>query len=196
MEKAVIIRRVADILKETPSAEEIVKKGGDRDKRFLYLARHMVEKAIKQDALILSEDALGIAILFRTNAQDKNFWKEFRSEIGLVLHVTGVKNALSILKDQNYIKEQRPKKGDYYYAWFWGIVKDDRGAGTQIASDMKNQMLEWSERDGLPIYAETRLKKNAFVYQRYHFEVFHTWKKPGGETTWFLRYIPKSIQNK
>ncbi len=194
MDKELIIRRVADILKETPSAQDIVKKGENRDKRFVYLATHMVEKAIAKDALVLGKDGLGIAILFKTNAKDKNFWKEIRSELALVNHVTGIKNALKILKKQKYIANQRPKEGDYLYAWFWGIVKDDRGAGTQIASEMKDKFLAISEREGLPIYAETRIRKNAVVYQRYKFENFHTWEQSNGSTMWFLRYIPQSYK--
>jgi len=196
LDKAIIIQRVADILKETPSAQDIVKKGPKRNERFLYLARHMVEKAIAKDALITSHGGLGIAILFRTNAKDKNFWKEILDEIGLVRKVTGVKNALKILKNQKYIKKQRPKEGDYLYCWFWGIVKDDRGPGTQIAASMKDELLRISEKEQLPIYAETRLKTNAVVYRRYKFELFHTWKQPDGATMWFLRYIPKSLQGK
>lgn len=194
MDKELIIRRVADVLKETPSAEDIVKKGGNRDKRFVYLATHMVEKAIAKDALILSHEGKGIAILFKTNARENSFWKEIISELKLVQHVTGIKNALKILDHQKYIKEQRPKEGDYLYCWFWGIVKEGRGAERQIAADMKDEMLRMSEETGLPLYAETRLRTNAVVYQRYKFEVFHTWKQPEGHTMWFLRYIPKSTQ--
>lgn len=195
MDKEKIIRRMATILKETPSAQDIVKKDNARDKRFLYLARHMVEKAIAKDALITTGDGLGIAILFKTNAQDKDFWREIMSEIGLVHHVTGIKNAIKILKNQNYVKSQRPEKGDYLYCWFWGVVKEDRGAGTQIAADLKDELLRISEEEGLPIYAETRLRTNAVVYNRYKFEVFHTWQHPGGDTMWFLRYTPKSLKN-
>lgn len=194
MNKEIIIRRVADILKETPSAEDIVKKGGNRDKRFLYLARHMVNKAIANDALITAGDGMGIAILFEAGGENGGFLKELFQEIGLVINVTGIKNALKVVKNQKYIKNQRPKDGKYLYAWFWGIVKDDRGAGTHIAAEMKDEFLKISEEKKLPIYAETRLRTNAVVYQRYNFENFHTWKQPGGDTMWFLRYIPKSMR--
>ncbi len=195
MDKQRVIRCVADVLKETPSAQDIVKKGGNRDKRFVYLATHMVEKAIEKDALLTQEGesgGLGVAILLRTSAKEKNFWKELGENLNLVKNVTGVKNALKILKEQNYIAEQRPKKGEYLYAWFWGIDLEGRGPDTHIASNMKNQMVKISEESKLTIYSETRLRTNAIVYQRYRFENFHTWKQPGGSTMWFLRYVPKS----
>lgn len=183
---------MADILKETPSAEDIVKKGKNRDKRFKYLAKHMLEKAIAQNALILAQNGLGIAILFE-NETEENFWTKLKVEIGLVLRVTGFRNALKIIKNQKYVKRQRPKNSNYLYAWFWGIAKDGRGAGTQIAAEMKDDFLRISEEKKLPIYAETRIRKNAIVYQRYRFENYHTWDHPGGDKMWFLRYIPKSL---
>lgn len=194
MNKDIIIRRVADILKETPSAEDIVKKGGNRDKRFLYLARYMVNKAIIKDALITAGDGLGIAILFESRNEKEGFLKEWIQEIGLVFNVTGIKNAFKIVRNQKYIKNQRPQGENYLYAWFWGIAKNDRGAHTHIASQMKDEFLRISEEKRLPLYAETRLRTNAVVYQRYKFENFHTWKQPNGSTMWFLRYIPESLK--
>lgn len=191
MEKQEIIRHVADILKETPSAEDIVKKGGNRDKRFLYLARHMVEKGIKKDGLILSENGQGIAILFRTNKKDSSFLNDIKDNIGLLLNVTGIRNAFKIIKNQGYIKAQRPDKGDYLYCWFWGIVKDDRGAGTQVAKEMKDEFLRRANTLQLPLFADTRTKRNVLVYQKFGFELFHTWKRPDGNTMWFMRYDPK-----
>ena len=100
-EKAEIITKVTSLLKEIPSSMDIVKKGGNRHKRFEYLATHMVEKAIEKDALIISENRMGIAILFKTSKKDDNFLKDIWSQIGLVLNVTGIKNAYRIVKNQN-----------------------------------------------------------------------------------------------
>jgi hypothetical protein len=193
VEKQEIIRHVADILKETPSAEDIVKKGGNRDKRFLYLARHMVEKGIKKDGLILSENGQGIAILFRTNKKDSSFLNDIVENIGLLLNVTGLRNALKILKNQSYVKAQRPDKGDYLYCWFWGIVKGDRGAGTQVAKEMKDEFLRRADKLQLPLFADTRTKRNVLVYRKFGFELFHTWNRPDGGTMWFMRYDPKPV---
>lgn len=191
MNKKKVIEQVAQILKETPSAEDIVKKGGDRDKRFRYLANHMVEKAIRKDALILSKNEEGIAILFRTNKKDSSFLNDIREELGLMWNVTGIKNALQILKNQKYVKAQRPSTGDYLYCWFWGIAPNSRGAGTQIAKEMKDEFLYRSNKWQLPLYAETRTKRNVIVYRKFGFDLFHTWNRPDGNTMWFLRYLPK-----
>lgn len=192
MDKAQIIENVAITLKDTPSAQDIVKNSGDRDKRFQYLATHMVEKAIEKDALLVSENGGGIAILFRTNAKEDNFWKDLPKELKLVRKVTGIRNALRILKKQKYIKAQRPQEGDYLYCWFWGILPDTRGFGdeTQTAKEMKDKMMDKADELQLPLYAETRKKKVVIVYRRYGFDMFHEWTQPDGAKMWFLRYEP------
>jgi len=196
LNKEVIIERVAQILTETPSAQDIVKKGPNREKRFKYLATHMVNKAIKKDALVLSEDGMGIAILFKTNKKDSNLWNDIFNELGLVFNVTGIKNALKILKNQKFIKNQRPQEGDYLYCWFWGIVQGSRGADTQIGKEMKDEFLRRADLYNIPLYAETRIRKNVVVYQRFGFELFNTWDRPDGNKMWFLRYVPKALKEK
>ena len=94
---------------------EIVKDDSKREKRFHYLARHMVEKAIEKDALIVSENNKGIAILFRTNSREGNFWKDLITDLKLAINVTGIRKGLRVMKNQQYIKAQRPKEGDYLY---------------------------------------------------------------------------------
>ncbi|SKB66241.1 hypothetical protein SAMN05660776_2354 [Salegentibacter holothuriorum] len=189
-EKVEIITKVTSLLKEIPSSMDIVKKGGNRHKRFEYLATHMVEKAIEKDALIISENRMGIAILFKTSKKDDNFLKDIRSQIGLVLNVTGIKNAYRIVKNQNYIKKQRPQTGEYLYCWFWGILAESRGADTQVGKEMKDEFYRQAKEYQVPLYAETRMRKNALVYQRFGFELFHEWQHPSGDTMYFLRYNP------
>ncbi len=190
VEKEEIITKVTSLLKEIPSSMDIVKKGGNRHKRFKYLATHMVEKAIEKDALIVSDNRMGIAILFKTSKKDDNFLKDIRSQIGLVLNVTGIKNAYRIVKNQNYIKKQRPQNGEYLYCWFWGILAESRGADTQVGKEMKDEFYRQAKEYQVPLYAETRMRKNALVYQRFGFELFHEWQHPSGDTMYFLRYNP------
>lgn len=195
MDKEEVIEKVALLLKEIPTSLEIVKNDSKKDKRFHYLATHMVEKALKKDALIISENQKGIAILFKTSKQEENFWKELPEQLGLLFKVTGFSNALKILKTQNYIKQQRPQEGEYLYCWFWGILADARGADTQTGKEMKDEFYRQAEEYKIPLYAETRMRQNALVYQRFGFELFHKWQHPSGDTVYFLRYIPKSLKS-
>lgn len=170
---------------------EIVKDDKKREKRFNYLAKHMVEKAIEKDALITSEDGKGVAILFRTNSRDKNFWKDLIMDLKLAINVTGIKKGLKAMKVQNYVKAQRPKEGDYLYCWFWGILSDARGSDdAKTAYDMKNQFFAKAKELQLPIFAETRIRRISLAYQRYGFEMFNEWDHPSGGKMYFLKYSP------
>jgi len=194
LDKEEIIEKVAILLKEIPTSLEVVKNDSKRDRRFHYLATHMVEKAIKKDALVISENGKGIAILFKTSKKDDNFWKNIPEQLGLLINVTGFKNALNILKTQKYIQQQRPQEGEYLYCWFWGILADARGADTQVGKEMKDEFYRQAQEYKLPLYAETRMRQNAVVYQRFGFELFNKWAHPSGDTMYFLRYIPPSLR--
>lgn len=194
MDKKEVIEKVALLLKEIPTSMELVKNDSKKDKRFHYLATHMVEKALKKDALIISENQKGIAILFKTSKKEENFWKDLPSQIGLLINVTGIKNGLKVLKAQNYIKSQRPQEGEYLYCWFWGILADARGADTQTGKQMKDEFYRQAQLYKVPLYAETRMRQNALVYQRFGFELFHKWQHPSGDTMYFLRYIPPALK--
>lgn len=194
LDKEEIIEKVAILLKEIPTSLEIVKDDSKRDKRFHYLASHMVEKAIKKDALVISENEKGIAILFKTSKKDDNFWKNIPEQLGLLINVTGFKNALNILKTQKYIKQQRPQEGEYLYCWFWGILADARGADKQVGKEMKDEFYRQAQEYKLPLYAETRMRQNAVVYQRFGFELFNEWAHPSGDTMYFLRYTPPVLR--
>lgn len=186
-QKKDIIDKVTAIIKEIPTSVDLVKKDHKQEQRFQYLARYIINKAIQQNALLVSADGNGFAILFRTSKKENNFWKNIWGELGLVWQVTGLKKAWSLLQTQRYIKSQRPDQGEYLYCWFWGVVK---GTPTSTARAMKDEFLRISQESQLPIYAETRMYKKALVYQRYGFEVFHQWERPDGETAYFLRYVP------
>jgi len=194
LDKEVIIDRVAEILKETPASMQIVKKGGDRDKRFRYLAKHMVEKAIKYDALVLSENEMGIAVVFQNSKSKGSLLEEMIQDLKLVFNVTGFKNVRQILRNQKYIKEQRPKNEDYLYCWFWGISKEARGADTQVGKQMKDEFLKRAKDLNLPLYAETQTRRNTIVYQKFGFDLFHTWNRPDGKTMYFMKHLPPQLK--
>ena len=67
MDKEKLISNMSFLLQEVPSSLELVKDDRKTEKRFRYLAEYMIDRAIKRNALIVSEDYTGIAILFEEN---------------------------------------------------------------------------------------------------------------------------------
>ncbi len=191
MDKNTIVERMAEILKETPTSMEIVKKDAKTEQRFKYLATYMIDKAIAKDALVLSENEMGIGIVIQNSKDKPNFFKDKWEDLKLVYHVTGFKNIPKILRNQKYVRQQRPADQDYLYCWFWGISKDNRGADTQVAKQMKDEFLRRAHKLNLPLFAETQMRRNTIVYQKFGFELFHTWNREDGKTMYFLKYDPK-----
>lgn len=191
IDKEKVVSNMAALLKEVPSSMEIIKDDKHKEKRFKYLAEHMIDKAIARDALIVSKDYNGIAILFEEGDNKTSFWNEIITDLKLAIHVTGIKKGLKALKTQGYVKKQRPKNKKHLYCWFWGIMPEARNVDTtKTAYNMKNQFLEISKKTGLPIYAETRIRRVYIAYRRYKFECFHKWQHPSGDTMYFMKYEP------
>lgn len=195
-DKEQIIKNVAKLLQEVPSSLEVVKNDAKKEQRFNYLAKHMVEKAIREDALIVSEDLKGIAILFKIDGSQKNFWQELVDDVKLAFYVTGIRKGLKALKTQNVVRKQRPNQGTYLYCWFWGILADARGVTDKMtAFRMKDEFYERAYQLQIPIYAETRIRRVALAYQRYGFKKLKDWQHPSGDTMVFMRYDPPKKQD-
>lgn len=194
--KEQIIKNVAQLLQEVPSSLEVVKNDNKKEQRFYYLAKHMVEKAIREDALIVSDDLKGIAILFKIDGSKKNLWKEFLDDVKLAYHVTGIRKGLKALKTQKVVRKQRPNQGTYLYCWFWGILADARGVTDKMtAFKMKDEFYKRAYQLQIPIYAETRISRVALAYQRYGFKKLKDWQHPSGDTMVFMRYDPPKTKD-
>ena len=190
-DKEKIINNVAQLLQEVPSSLEVVKNDEKKEQRFRYLAKHMVEKAIRENALIVSDDLKGIAILFKIDGSQNNFWLELWEDLKLAYHVTGLRKGLKALQTQKVVRKQRPNEGTYLYCWFWGILADARGVTDKMtAFKMKDEFYEQAYQLQIPIYAETRIRRVALAYQRYGFKKLKEWQHPSGDTMVFMRYDP------
>lgn len=195
-DKDEIIQHVSTLLQEIPTSLEIVKNDSKKEQRFHYLAKHMVEKAIQKDALMVSDDGRGIAIFFKMDGKSEGFWTELMSDLKLALNVTGIKKGLKALQSQKFVRQQRPNDGEFLYCWFWGILPDARGnTSDKTPYKMKDEMFRISKELQLPIYAETRIRKVSIAYRRYGFKLLKEWKHPSGDLMYFLKYTPPALDS-
>lgn len=195
-DKYEIIQHVATLLQEIPTSLEIVKNDSKKEQRFHYLAKHMVEKAIQKDALMVSDDGRGIAIFFKMDGKSEGIWTELMSDLKLALNVTGIKKGLKALQSQKFVRQQRPNDGEFLYCWFWGILPDARGnTSDKTPYKMKDEMFRISKELQLPIYAETRIRKVSIAYRRYGFKLLKEWKHPSGDLMYFLKYTPPALDS-
>lgn len=194
LNKEKLIQNVAKLLRETPSSSDIVIKDKKEEARYLYLAKYMIEKANKEDALLHSNDYGSIAIVFHKYPNKKedviaNVWQDLK----LAWKVTGIKKGLRALKNQQLLKTKYPSNEAYLYCWFLGVVTNERGVTDKmLAYKMKDRILGLSNKKKLPLIAETRTTRVAKAYIRYGFKITEKLSHPNGGEVYFLRYEPKN----
>ena len=61
---------------------------------------------------------------------------------------------------------------------------------------MKDEFLRRAHLYNLPLYAETQTRRNTIVYQKFGFDLFHTWNREDGKTMYFMKYDPTTQEDK
>ena len=181
-----IINIIADTFMTNPSVNVVIGKKGNRKKKIKRLAEYSLVKAINRNGAYISENKMGAAICFKSNAKGKGlqeFWYELR-----LASTLPVSKIINTLKREKYIKEHRSKDPVYYYFWFLGVKKGGGKAGFEL----KNEIFQKAQTENLPILLETSVDRNVLVYERYGFETYHTWYDEANEVSLrFMRLSPK-----
>ena len=90
------------------------------------------------------------------------------------------------MKREAYIKKLRHKSGNFLYFWFLGVQKEGINKGAVV--ELKEAIYKEAANQKLPIFLETSVPKNQRVYQRFGFEIYHTWdNKEEGIKIWCMR---------
>ena len=154
-------------------------------KRLRELGRYVFDVSWTYNGLIFSNDLKGVVILLVQN-------RKLRQKIHLmasmrfILRCTGLFRAWEIVKREKYIQTHHPQNKDYLYFWIFAVLPSHQGRKT--AYELKEKVFEKSRLMRLPIYLETTVLKNKRVYERFGFNVYHTWKiKKRNVTMYFMK---------
>ena len=151
------------------------------------LASYVFKTALRKGGAYISNDNAGVAICYKMNAR-KDTFTDYWNQLVLAIKAIGIERVMKVMKRDRYVKKQRPSSGEYLYFWFFGVSQ--AGRGSKAAYDLKDAVFAEATKSNLPIYLETSIAKNKRVYERYGFEVYHTWDyKSEGITLWFMRKI-------
>jgi hypothetical protein len=192
------IHIIAEAFKAIPAGNHLVKQDHKKDKRYLKLASYVYHNAIKKNGLHLSSNKEGVAVAYVIDPKkNKKGFSDYLNDIKFAFQVSGLKNALTIVKRQNYIQNMRPKDTPYMYWEFSGVNPHYRGMDTASFSmgELRDKVYNDTHEKQLPMYSETSIRKNMIVYRRYGFDIYHEWKMPDGTTMWFLKYDTLSKEN-
>ena len=178
-----IIDIIASRFEDTPGTIWIVRKNANKHKALRCLARYVFIKSYNRDGAWISDNNMGMALCYRYNKKSISL-----REIWCLLKFTLLYGSLGKIKDfiyrESYRNNKRPPDGNYLYWWFFGVKKGGGRAGFEISKEI----LEYSEREMLPIYLETTIEKNMKVYKRYGYEMYHYWEEPEKDIRfWFMK---------
>ncbi|MEQ8474450.1 MAG: hypothetical protein RIC35_24850 [Marinoscillum sp.] len=153
-----------------------------------YHTSYAFETGITRNGVFLSDDRQCTAICYRYNFKKDGF-KDYWNQLLLVLNCIGISNLSSVLKREAYINKLRPKDGQFLYFWFFGATQ--RGIKMRSVYELKKHIFDLSKNLNLPIYLETSVPKNQKIYQRFGFEIYHTWGQREQTTLWFMKREPR-----
>ncbi len=178
------IRLLAAAFDVNPSVNWVIKNDRFRKKRILALSDYSYKTAFIRQGIALSSDQQGIALCYRYNSH-KTSLSDYWNQIQLIFRAIGISRTKEILRREHYLKRHRPASGDFLYFWFLGVNPEARGSGS--AKELKDRIFHKSRKEQLPIYLETSVERNKNVYQRYGFEIYHTWNVNEKLTLWMMK---------
>ncbi len=75
---------------------------------------------------------------------------------------------------------------DFLYIWFLAQRKEEKSIKGLL--EVKQHVINQSQKLGLPVYMETTEERLVAVYERYGFSFYHKLEETTGVTTWFGRH--------
>ena len=179
-DKLASVRIIAATFDDNMSVNNIVGKKGNRKKKIEQLAEYAFINSLTRNGAYISKNKMGVAFFYLSSFKVFS-WKEMYYEIRLALSIPFSK-LIETLKRQAYLKKNR-YQGVHFYFWFFGVEK----GGDKAGFELKDYLYQLSEEEDLPIILETSIRRNRVVYQRYGFELYHTWENYSDENPlWFM----------
>ncbi|MBP9794250.1 MAG: hypothetical protein KBC56_09660 [Flavobacterium sp.] len=177
--------------KDNPSVLWVVKKDHKINNRITVLCSFCLKVAIEKKGAFITDDQKGVALLIKSWKRQSPFsWLTGYLRLGQ--YCIGWNRAYSIIKREQRIQERRPKTRHLY---FWMLAVKDHTYGLETIKAIRDFVFAYSEKEKLPIYAETTMKSTLNLYLRYGFEIYDTWETGvEGITVYFIRRDWKKCQ--
>jgi hypothetical protein len=171
-----VVNILAASYDSNPSINWIIDcNASDRSKRIKELASYSFKVGMYRQGVFISSDGNGAAICFKYS--NKKFsLKLLFLQIKLAWAALGIHGIKEALRRESYVENRLPTSTDFLYFWFFGVIPGKHSGNS--AKELKDHIFQWSLDSNLPIYVETTVKKNKRVYERYGFQLYHTWKVP------------------
>lgn len=137
---------------------------------------------LRRKGIFLSDDRKVVAFMYDSKPVRRNL-TEIYYLFRLILFGINIMKIKSIIRHLGNMKNYKPKNSAFYHFWFLGAGKDSDLTTTK---KFITELMELSNRNQLPVYAETSLEKNETVYKKFGFSTFETIKNSDLKLTVYL----------
>jgi hypothetical protein len=166
-DKAKVVKIICESFNTNPHINVIVKNDGKRTARMAAMAEYAFEIGMRRDGVHLTDDGLGVAIIYEYNKVGMNFY-EYWLQFLLIFRVFTPGRVFMVNNLETMIRKNRASDTEFLYLWFFGVA--DEGLGTTDGRDLMKFIFKMSYDKKLPIYLETSLKRNNIIYKRFGLE--------------------------
>jgi hypothetical protein len=189
-DKSLVVDILTRAYDSNSSVNYLIKQDKKRQRRIKRLVEYSFETCMQFGEIYLSSDKKGVALIL-IPAKEKTTLKSIFRDVKLAFFSIGLSNVSRVYKVEQYKKKTRPKLHDYLYFWYYGVDPENQGSSSAI--ELKNEIFAMADKRNLPILIETTGEKHKNVYQRYGFQLYHSWTIGNNVITYyFLLRQPKS----
>jgi GNAT superfamily N-acetyltransferase len=164
-----------------------------RKKRQPGISRRILRNSIKSgEVYITSPKMEGVAIWMLNNNQtaEKKRKQSLRDRIGALSIDKETKKRQQAFFEYSDSIRKRVLPAKYWYLQMLGVNPAYQGKG--FSSRLVKPMLARAEKEGLPVFLETQLKKNVTLYEHFGFKVVEDGMIPGSTVnSWAMVKEPK-----
>lgn len=174
-DKSKVVGIIAKAFEDNPTLLFLIRNTKNKRYYLECIAGYAFEFAVRRHGVFLSDNDRGVAICFRYNYMKKDV-RDLINLLKLILLAFSIRRILLIFYHNHYIEHIRPQDGNFLYFWFFGALPELQQG--RSARDLSSEIFAMARKSGLDILAETTLKKNKTVYERYGFKTYLQWYNP------------------
>ena len=184
-DKDKVVKIICESFNTNPHVNFILKNDKKRGARMEALAQYAFIYGMRRNGVFLTDDGLGVAIIFSYNEVKMNLY-EYWLQFNLIFKCFTLPRSLMVGKLESQIKKNRASDIDFLYLWFFGVA--DEALGTTNGRDLMKFIFKMSLDQKLPIYLETSLRRNTIIYRRFGFEEYNVFETGHEDLTmWYMK---------
>ncbi len=188
VDQLLAIRLMESSFDGNPAVHFSIGNGRGYARRKKELALFMYRFCALRNGVYFSDDEQAI-MLFYHSAMKVPFWKNFFIEARLVIKALGARRAVLTFLRKLKIDHHRRAVGPHLHCWYLGAAPEGRHYSS--AAQLRDLLYAESDRQGIPVLAETTMLQNKNVYERMGFVVYAS-VEFSGMKTYLLRRDPKT----